>query len=166
MLKYVEEKGVKRYCVEEEQTERLKAREKAKAVTSRANDRTELYEPLAGLELYGITYRAKRRERPTEEKLTKQSETRIDDREMAESTEFEEGIEMTQKGTQIVTREIERFAEMPEKSVQTSLEKFAKYKRGEKTLCTDAEIFHTVGVEGRLEKWNNKRKHRKKRCEI
>lgn len=170
MLKYIEEKGARKYSVdEEEQTKGLEAREKAaKAATSGANDRAELYrEPLAGLELYGVTYRAKgSSERPTEKKLTRQSETtRIDDK--RETAEFEEGIEMTRRSTQMVTREIrEGFAEMPDKSVRTNLEKFTgRCERSEKTppRKTAGEISQAAGAEGRLEKWINKRKHRKTR---
>lgn len=147
----------------------MEAREKAaKAATSGANDRAELYrEPLAGLELYGVTYRAKGSSgRPTEKKLTKQSETtRIDDK--RETAEFEEGVEMTRRSTQMATREIrEEFAEMPENSVRTNLEQFTgTCKRSEKTppRKTGGEISQAAGAEGRLEKWINKRKHRKTR---
>lgn len=172
-----EERGVRKYFTEKEQTEKLagerKAREKVTASTSVANDRAQLYDPLASLELYGVTCQIKRRERPAVEKLTKQSgtaEIRIDDRKAAE---FEEDIEMIQKSGQVRAHEIRKSAAACERNIQTHPRKSEKYKRHDKTSHIDKKISGATGLgrkgrkkerEGReQEKWIDKYKYRKQR---
>lgn len=138
-----EEKDGKKYSVEEEQTENLEASKDVKA--SRVNEKAQLYDPLASLLLYGVTYQGKGREKFVEKKLTKQPEAAeeacIGGTEMAKSTEFEEDIEMLQKDAEIIAREIRGSTEIPEKSIQTNLQKFKKYKKSAKTPHTDVKIF-------------------------
>ncbi|CAL1680219.1 unnamed protein product [Lasius platythorax] len=168
-----EEKDVKKYSVKKEQAENLKARKDVEA--SRVNEKAQLYDPLASLQLYGVTYQEKRREKFVEKKLTKQPETAeetcIDDTEMAKSTGFEEDIEKLQKNTQIIAREIRRSTEIPEKreSIRMNLQKSKKYKKSAKTPHTDAKIFKACSKgkkekkkEERREKWIDKREDYKK----
>lgn len=166
------EEGVRKYFGKKEQAEELarekKTREKVIASTSVANDKARLYDPLASLELYGVTCQVKRREKPAMEKLTKQSgtaEIRIDDRKAAE---FEENIEMVQKNVQVFAHEIRKSATVSEKNIQTNLRKSEKYKRCDRMSHIDVKISRAAGLEkkGRKkerkqEKWIDKRKHRK-----
>lgn len=168
-----EEEGVRKYFAKKEQAEELarekKTREKVIASTSVANDKARLYDPLASLELYGVTCQVKRREKPAVEKLTKQSgtaEIRIDDRKAAE---FEENIEMVQKNVQVFAHEIRKSAAVSEKNIQTNLRKSEKYKRHDRMSHIDAKISRAAGLERkgkkkeRKEKWIDKCKHRKQR---
>lgn len=170
-----EEKDGKKYSVKEEQTKNLEASKDVKA--SRENEKAQLYDPLASLLLYGVTYQGKEREKFVEKKLTKQPETAketcIGDTKMAKSTEFEEDIEMLQKDTQIIAREIRRFTEIPEKSIQTNLQKSKRYKKSAKTPQTDANIFKACikGKKGkrdekRRKKWIDKCEYYKKRYKM
>lgn len=112
---------------------------------SRVNEKAQSYDPLASLLLYGVTYQEKGREKFVEKKLTKQPEAAeeacIGDTESAKSTEFEEDIEMLQKDAKIIAREIRGSTEIPEKSIQTNLQKSKRYKKSAKTPHTDAKIF-------------------------
>lgn len=169
-----EEKSMKKYFAEKEQAEELarekKAREKVIASTSVANDKARLYDPLASLELYGVTCQVKRRKKPAVGKLTKQSgtaEIRIDDRKAAE---LEEDIEMAQKNMHVFAHKIKKSAAVSEKNIQTNLRKFKKYKRHDKILHIDAKISRAAGLEKKgkkkerkQEKWVDKCKHRKQR---
>ncbi|XP_012059688.1 PREDICTED: uncharacterized protein LOC105622889 [Atta cephalotes] len=126
---FAEEIGVRKYFVKKKQTEELsdekKARKEIIASPSEVNEKARLYDPLASSELYSVTCQVKRREKPTMEKLTKQSgtaEIRIDDR---KSGEFEEDIEMEQKNVQISAHETKKSVG---KSIQTDLRKSEKYK--------------------------------------
>lgn len=172
-----EKKNIKKYSINKEQFKKLEAKEKAVTSTLRASDTTELYDPLASLELHGVTYQARRREKSTEEKLTKQPETvetRIDDGKTVESTEFKKGIEMLQNNRHTEARKIRKSEEMPEKSIQTNIRKFKKYQKSNRTLHTNVKISETVNLErGRrtkeergLEKWINKCNHCQKRYKI
>lgn len=169
-----EEKDVKKYSVKKEQTENLEARKDVEA--SRVNEKTQLYDPLASLQLYGVTYQEKRREKFVEKKLTKQPETAeetyLGDTE-AKSTEFGENIEMLQKNTKVIARKIRRSTEISEKNVQINLQKSKKYKKSTKTPYTDAQIFKFCSKgkkenkeEGRREKWTDKRENYKKRYKV
>lgn len=166
---------MKKYSVKKEQAENLKARKDVEA--SRVNEKAQLYDPLASLQLYGVTYQEKRREKFVEKKLTKQPETAeetcIGDTEMAKSTGFEEDIEKLQKNTQIIAREIRRSTEIPEKSIRMNLQKSKKYKKSAKTPHTDAKIFKACSKgkkekrkEERREKWIDKREDYKKRYKM
>lgn len=151
-----EEKGVRKYYAKKEQelAGEIKAREEAS--TSIANDKAQLYDPLASLELYGVTCQVKRREKPAVEKLTKQSgtaEIRIDDRKTAE---FKEDIEMVQKGVQISADEIRKSAAVCEKDIQTNLRKSEKYKRHDKMSHIAEKISKVAGLRKK-----GKRKERK-----
>lgn len=171
-----EKKDMKKYSVNKEQSKKLKAKEKAVTSTLRASDKTELYDPLASLELYGVTYQARRREKSTEEKLTKQPETvetRIDDGKTVESTEFKKGIEMLQKDRHTGARKIRKSEEMPEKSIQTSIRKFEKYKKSDGTPAhTNVKISVNLERERRrkkergFKKWINKCNRYQKRYKI
>ncbi|XP_072766623.1 uncharacterized protein [Anoplolepis gracilipes] len=156
-----EEKDVKKYSVKKERAKNQEARKDVKA--SRVNEKAQLYDPLASLQLYGITYQEKRREKFVEKKLTKQpesaEETCIGDTEMAKSTQFEEDTEMWQKDTQDIAREIRRSTEMPEKSIQTNLRKFKRYKKSAKIPHTDANIFKACS-KGKKEKRKNERREK------
>lgn len=158
--------------MKKEQAENLKARKDVK--TSRVNEKAQLYDPLAGLQLYGVTYQEKRREKFVGKKLTKQPElakkTCRADTEMAKATEFEEDTEIWQKDTQDIAREIRRFTtRIPERIIQTNLRKFKKYKKSAKTPHT-ANVFKAClkgkkekRDEKRREKWIDKRKDDKER---
>jgi len=147
-----------------------KAQEKVIASTSVANDKVQLYEPLASLELYGVTCQVKRREKPAVGKLTKQlgtAEIRIDDR---KSAEFEENIEIVQKNVQVSAHTIRKSATAPEKSIQTNSRKSEKYKRRDKISRIDAKISRTACLDKRgkkeerkQEKWTDKYKRCKQR---
>lgn len=166
-----EKREMRKYFAKLEQAEELirekKAREKMIASTSVANDKARSYDPLASLELYGVTCQVKRREKPAVEKLTKQlgtAEIRIDDRKAAE---FEEDIEMVQKDVQVFAHEI-RKAAVSEKNIQTDLRKSEKYKRHDKIHV--AKISRTVDLEikgkrkeRKQEKWIDQYKCRKQR---
>lgn len=146
------------------------AGEKAIASTSLANDKVRSYDPLASLELYGVTCQVKRREKPAVEKLTKQSgtaEIRTDDR---KSAEFEEHIKMVRKNAQVSPHKIRTSAAAPEKSVQTNRRKSEKYKRRDEMSHIDGKISRAAGTkkrgekeERRQKKWIDKFKRRKQR---
>lgn len=161
-------KDVNKYLAKKEEHKKIEEREKSETLTSKANDKSELYDPLAGLELYGITYQAKRREKPIEQKTTKQPKveaTHVDVKE----TEFEENNETVQKDTQFTVHEMKKTTEMLEKSIQTDLRKFSRYKKSNETSHDDIKICKAVDSkerkkkkeEKRRKKWTNKRKHRK-----
>lgn len=171
------EKNVKKYFINKEQSKKLKAKEKAVTSTLRASDKTGLYEPLASLKLHGVTYQARRREKSTEEKLTKQpetSETRIDDGKTAESMEFEKGIEMLQKDKYLTSRKIRKSTEIAEKSIRTDIRKSERYKKSGRTPHTNARISEAANLERRRgrkeeierERWINKRNRYQKRYKI
>lgn len=166
----VEEKDVRKYLAKkkaEELAREKKTREKVIASTSVANDKARLYDPLASLELHGVTCQVKRREKPAVEKLTKQSgtaEIRIDDR---RETEFEENIEMVQKNVQVFEHEIKKSAAVSGKNIQTNLQKSKKYKRHDKMSHIDAKISRVAGLdkkekkkERKQERWIDKYKQR------
>ncbi|XP_067203088.1 trichohyalin-like isoform X1 [Linepithema humile] len=166
-LNVTEEKNMKKYSINKEQSKKLEAKENAATSTLRASDKTELYDPLASLELHGVTYQARRREKSTEEKLTKQpeiAETRIDDGKVAESIEFKKGIEMLQKDRHIRARKIRKSKEIPEKSIQTNIRKFKMHKKSDRTPHTSARISEATNLERERkrkeergwEKWINK----------
>lgn len=144
-----EEKDVRKYFAKKKQelTKEKKARGKVIASTSAANDKAQLYDPLASLELYGVTCQVKRREKPAVEKLTKQlgmAEIRIGDRKAAE---FEEDIEMVQKSVQIPEHKIRKSAAAREKNIQTNRLKSEKYKRHDKMSRIDEKISGVAGLE-------------------
>jgi len=169
-----EEKNMKKYSINNyEQYKKLKAKEKAVTSTLKASDKTELYDPLASLKLHGVTYQARKCEKSTEEKLTKQpetAETRIDDKKTMESMEFE----MLQKDRHITPCKIRKSVEMPEKSIQINIRKSKRYKRSDRTPYTSTRIFKTANLErerGRKkergwEKWINKCNRYQKRYKV
>lgn len=152
-----EEKGVRKYFVKKKQAEELarkkKAGEKVIASTSVANDKVRLYHPLASSELHGVTCQVKRREKPTVEKLTWQSETaetRTDNKKVAE---FGEDIEMEQKSAQVSAHEIKKSATIVSaKSSQTNLRKSEKCRKYDKISHIDAKIRRAVGLEKKEKK--------------
>ncbi|XP_018046467.1 PREDICTED: LOW QUALITY PROTEIN: uncharacterized protein LOC108685963 [Atta colombica] len=157
---FAEEIGVRKYFAKKKQTEELsdekKARKEIIASPSEINEKARLYDPLASSELYSVTCQVKRREKPTMEKLTKQSgtaEIRIDDR---KSGEFEEDIEMEQKNVQISAHETKKSIG---KSIQTDLRKSEKYKRCDKMLHIDTQFSRAADLEKKKKKEN--RKHEK-----
>ncbi|KYN11324.1 DC-STAMP domain-containing protein 2 [Trachymyrmex cornetzi] len=158
---FAEEIGVRKYFAKKKQTEELsrekKAREEVIASTSEVNEKARLYDPLASSELYSVTCQVKRREKPAMEKLTKQSgtaEIRIDDR---KSANFEEDIEMEQKSVQVSTHETKKS--VPEKSIQTDLQKSEKYKRCDKMLHIDTQFSRAADLKKKKKK--EKRRHEK-----
>lgn len=172
-----EEKNVEKHSINKEQSTKLEAKEKAAALTLRTSDKTELYDPLASLELHGITYQARRREKSTKEKLTKRpetTETRIDDGETAESVEFKKGIEMLQKDRHIRARKIRKYGEISEKSIQTNIRNIKRNKKNDRTPRINARISEVANLEkGRRrkeergwEKWINKCNRHRKRYKI
>lgn len=168
-----EEKDEKKYSVRKEQAEDLEARKDVK--TSKVSEKAQLNDPLASLQLYGVTYRGKKTGKKfVEKKLTKQPEAAEEactgNTKMAKSTEFKEDIEMLQKDTQIIAREIRRPTEIREKSIQINLQKSKKYK---KSARTGAKMFKAClkgkeekRDEERREKWIDKRKDYKERYRI
>lgn len=121
------EKILRKYSVGEEEPKILETKEKAETSTSRANDKSHLYHSLAGSELYDVTSRAGRCEKSAVEKLTKQpeaAETRIDDGEAVESTEFEETVGTMQEDSRII--------EHKEKSVEMAARSTRKFKKCDK----------------------------------
>lgn len=165
-----EEKGVRKYFNTKKEQE-LTQEKKAIASTSIANDKAQLYDPLASLELYGVTCQRKRREKPAVEKLTKQSgtaEIRIDDRKAAE---FKEDIDMVHKNVQVYAHGIRKSPAVCEKNIQTNLRKSEKYKRHDKMSHIAEKISEIVGLgkkgktkerKGRT-KWIDKYKRNKQR---
>lgn len=169
-----ERKGVRKYFntkKERELAKKKKAREKVIASTSMANDKAQLYDPLASLELYGVTCQIKRREKPAVEKLTKQSgtaEIRIDDR---KAVEFKEDVDMVQKNVQVFAHEIRKSPAECEKNIQTDLRKSEKYKRHDKMSHIAEKISEIAGLRKKgkkkerkgQNKWIDKYKRNKQR---
>lgn len=170
------EKNEKKYSAKREQVEDLEARKDVK--TLKVSEKAQLNDPLASLQLYGVTYWEKKTSKKfVEKKLTRQPETAEEtctgNTEMAKSTDFKEDIEMLQKDAQFIAREIRRPTKIPEKTIQIDLQKSQKCKKGEKTSYTGAKIFK-AGMkerkekrdEGRREKRIDKRRDYKERYKI
>lgn len=150
-----QERCLRKYTVRDEQRKKLVAREKAEMSTSKANDKLQLYHPLGGSELCNVTYRAGRCEKSAGEKLTKQPETRMDDREAAEPAECERGIGTAQRDSQIITRGEKSMA-----MYTGNTEKFKRYDRSDKTSDENIETLKAPDLKGRGEKdrgWKRKR---------
>lgn len=139
----VQEKGVKRHSIRDEQFKTMK---EPKSLITKVNDQSRANDSLADVNLlYGVTYQVARREkRPVEEKVTKQLRERG-------ATEFERGIEIVQKATQVSAGEIENSAEVPKKNIQTNLQKFRKCKESDGISPIDTKISHKAdtAVRGR-----------------
>lgn len=153
-----QEKILRKYSVRGEQPEELETRRKAKTPTSRANDKPQLYHPLASSELHGVTYQARRYEKSAEEKLTKQpeaAEARIDDREAVECAEFEEGVGTTQGDSQIIVHR-GKSTEIPAGNTR----KFERYDKSDKASHCDRNVgmFTASDLERKREKTEGKRR--------
>lgn len=170
-----EKRNAEKHSVKAKQYKKLDTRGKSEASTSRANDEPQLYDPLAGLELYGVMYQTKRRGEPVEQKVTKKpetEETRIDLRE-PDLTEFK-GDTKTMQDMQVVAHAVRESAGVLEKSIQTNLPISDIYKRNDKTSYADAEDSKIVSLkerrgkkeERKWKKWADKCKRHKKRYRV